>query len=51
MRIYLFILLLAATVTYLTTPAARLLARRYGAMTAVRSRDVHAVVTDRKSVV
>ncbi len=47
MRIYLFLLLVAATVTYLVTPAARLLARRYGAMTAVRERDVHSEVTPR----
>lgn len=47
MRVYLFILLLTAAVTYLTTPAARVLARRAGAMTAVRSRDVHTEVTPR----
>lgn len=47
MRVYLFIILLAAAVTYLCTPAARLLARRGGAMTAVRSRDVHDKVTPR----
>ncbi len=47
MRIYLFLLLVAAAVTYLVTPAARLLARRLGAMTAVRSRDVHDAVTPR----
>lgn len=47
MRIYLFVLLLAAAVTFLVTPAARLVARRLGAMTAVRSRDVHDVVTPR----
>jgi UDP-GlcNAc:undecaprenyl-phosphate GlcNAc-1-phosphate transferase len=46
-RIYLFVLLLAAAVTFLVTPAARLVARRVGAMTAVRSRDVHDVVTPR----
>ena len=43
MRIYLFLLLLAAAVTFLVTPAVRLLARRAGAMTAVRERDVHVV--------
>lgn len=47
MRIYLFILLVSAAVTFLTTPAVRLMARRAGAMTAVRSRDVHDAVTPR----
>lgn len=47
MRIYLFLLLLAAAVAYLVTPAVRLLARRAGAMTAVRDRDVHDAVTPR----
>lgn len=47
MRVYLFVLLVAAAVTYLCTPAARLLARRAGAMTAVRTRDVHDAVTPR----
>ena len=43
MRGYVFVLLVAATVTYLTTPAARRLARRLGAITPLRDRDVHAV--------
>lgn len=47
MRIYLFLLLLAAAVTFLVTPAVWLLARRVGAMTAVRERDVHDAVTPR----
>lgn len=47
MRIYLFVLLISAAVTYLITPAVRLLARRAGAMTAVRERDVHDAVTPR----
>lgn len=47
MRIYLFILCVAAAVTYLVTPAVRLMARRVGAMTAVRDRDVHHDVTPR----
>ncbi|WP_084252722.1 MraY family glycosyltransferase [Devriesea agamarum] len=47
MRVYLFLLVLSAAVTYLSTSAARLLARRIGAMTAVRARDVHTVVTPR----
>ncbi|MCS6710920.1 undecaprenyl/decaprenyl-phosphate alpha-N-acetylglucosaminyl 1-phosphate transferase [Brachybacterium sp. EF45031] len=47
MRIYLFLLLFSAAVTYLSTPAARLLARRLGAMTAVRARDMHDTVTPR----
>ncbi|WP_010534948.1 glycosyltransferase family 4 protein [Brachybacterium squillarum] len=47
MRIYLFLLLVSAAVTYLITPAIRLFARRYGAMTAVRERDVHDAATPR----
>ena len=43
MRGYLFVLLVAALVTYLTTGAARRLARRIGAITPVRERDVHTV--------
>jgi len=46
-RIYLFVLLISAAVAYLTTPAVRLAARRLGAMTAVRERDVHDAVTPR----
>jgi UDP-GlcNAc:undecaprenyl-phosphate/decaprenyl-phosphate GlcNAc-1-phosphate transferase len=42
-RGYIFVLLVAAAVTYLTTPAARRLARRIGAITPVRDRDVHTV--------
>lgn len=42
MRVYLLIMLVAATVTYLTTPLARWFALRMGAITAVRERDVHA---------
>jgi UDP-GlcNAc:undecaprenyl-phosphate GlcNAc-1-phosphate transferase len=42
-RGYLFVLLVAALVTYLTTGAARRLARRIGAITPVRERDVHTV--------
>jgi UDP-GlcNAc:undecaprenyl-phosphate GlcNAc-1-phosphate transferase len=42
-RGYLFVLLIAATVTYLTTPAVRRLSRRMGAVTAPRERDVHTV--------
>jgi UDP-GlcNAc:undecaprenyl-phosphate/decaprenyl-phosphate GlcNAc-1-phosphate transferase len=42
-KAYLFVLLLAAGVTYLTTGAARRLARRIGAITPVRERDVHTV--------
>lgn len=47
MRIYLLVLGLAAAVTYLVTPVARLLAYRVGAVTAVRKRDVHSVPTPR----
>jgi len=43
LRGYLFVLLIAATVTYLTTPAVRRLAPRIGAVTPVRERDVHTV--------
>jgi UDP-GlcNAc:undecaprenyl-phosphate/decaprenyl-phosphate GlcNAc-1-phosphate transferase len=42
-RVYLFVALIAALVTYVTTPAARRLARRIGAVTPVRERDVHTV--------
>lgn len=41
MRIYLLLMALAAVVTYLTTPMARVLAQRTHAITAVRERDVH----------
>jgi len=40
-RVYLLVMLLAAAVTYLTTPLARWLALRTGGLTAVRERDVH----------
>jgi UDP-GlcNAc:undecaprenyl-phosphate GlcNAc-1-phosphate transferase len=40
-RVYLLLALVAAAVTYLTTPIARWLALRTGAITAVRDRDVH----------
>jgi len=42
-RAYLFVLVVAAAVTYLFTPLARRIARRIGAITPVRDRDVHAV--------
>ncbi|MCA5893832.1 undecaprenyl/decaprenyl-phosphate alpha-N-acetylglucosaminyl 1-phosphate transferase [Isoptericola sp. NEAU-Y5] len=42
MRAYLLLMLVAAAVTYLSTPAARWIARRTNAITAVRARDVHA---------
>lgn len=41
MRIYLLLMAIAAVVTYLTTPLARVLAQRTNAITAVRDRDVH----------
>ncbi|WP_250444595.1 glycosyltransferase family 4 protein [Actinotalea sp. C106] len=47
MRVYLLVMLVAAAVTYLTTPLARWLALRSGAITAVRERDVHAIPTPR----
>lgn len=43
MRVYLILMLVAAAVTYLTTPLARWVALRVGAITAVRDRDVHVV--------
>lgn len=47
MRTYLLLMLVSAAVTYLTTPLARWLALRTGAITAVRDRDVHAIPTPR----
>lgn len=47
MRVYLLVLLVAAVVTFLTTPLARWVALRTGAMTAVRARDVHSTPTPR----
>ncbi len=47
MREYLLTAVVAATVTYLLTPIARRIALRWGAMTPVRDRDVHAVPTPR----
>ncbi len=47
MRVYLLVMLVAAVVTYLTTPLARWVAIRTGAVTALRARDVHAVPTPR----
>jgi len=46
-REYLLILFVAAAVTYLMTPVALRLAVRWGAMTEVRDRDVHAIPTPR----
>jgi UDP-GlcNAc:undecaprenyl-phosphate/decaprenyl-phosphate GlcNAc-1-phosphate transferase len=46
-RVYLLVLLIAAAVAYLTTPLARWCALRWGAITAVRDRDVHAIPTPR----
>src|SRR4051794_9974960 len=47
MREYLLILFVAAAVTYLLTPVAMRVAIRWGAMTEVRDRDVHAIPTPR----
>lgn len=47
MRVYLLVMLIAAIVTFLLTPLAQWIALRTGAMTAVRSRDVHTVPTPR----
>jgi len=46
-RVYVLALFIAASVTYLTTPLARWCALRWGAITAVRDRDVHAIPTPR----
>jgi UDP-GlcNAc:undecaprenyl-phosphate/decaprenyl-phosphate GlcNAc-1-phosphate transferase len=46
-REYLLVLCVAAAVTYVLTPVARRLATRWGAMTEVRDRDVHAIPTPR----
>lgn len=47
MKVYLTLLVIAALVTYVATPAMRYLAVRVGAVTAVRARDVHSVPTAR----
>ena len=47
MKVYVLLLLVAAAITYLTTPIARWIALRTGAITAVRARDVHSVPTPR----
>jgi UDP-GlcNAc:undecaprenyl-phosphate GlcNAc-1-phosphate transferase len=46
-REYIFLILIAAVVTYVATPAMRALAIRLHAYTSIRDRDVHAVVTPR----
>jgi UDP-GlcNAc:undecaprenyl-phosphate GlcNAc-1-phosphate transferase len=46
-KAYALVLLVAALTTYLLTPFARWLALRTGAVTAVRSRDVHKIPTPR----
>jgi UDP-GlcNAc:undecaprenyl-phosphate/decaprenyl-phosphate GlcNAc-1-phosphate transferase len=46
-RVYLLVGVLAAAVAYLMTPLARWCALRWGAITAVRDRDVHAIPTPR----
>ena len=47
MREYLLTAVVAAAVTYLLTPVVRRVALRWGAMTPVRDRDVHAIPTPR----
>lgn len=47
MKVYLILLVVAALVTYVATPAMRHLAVKVGAVTAVRARDVHAIPTAR----
>jgi UDP-GlcNAc:undecaprenyl-phosphate/decaprenyl-phosphate GlcNAc-1-phosphate transferase len=46
-RVYLLAMLISAAVAYLMTPLARWCALRWGAITAVRDRDVHAIPTPR----
>lgn len=47
MKVYLTILVVSALVTFVATPVMRRLAFRWGAVTAVRARDVHAKPTPR----
>lgn len=47
MRVYLLIMAISAAMTYLLVPLVHRLAIRVGAMTAVRSRDVHTLPTPR----
>ena len=47
MRAYLLVMVVAAAVTFLVIPLARRLGIAWGAMTAVRDRDVHAIPTPR----
>jgi UDP-GlcNAc:undecaprenyl-phosphate GlcNAc-1-phosphate transferase len=47
MRAYLLVIVVAAAVTYLTTPLVRRLAQRVGAITPLRDRDVHSVPVPR----
>ncbi|MEU4362539.1 MraY family glycosyltransferase [Promicromonospora sp. NPDC023987] len=47
MRVYLLLMLVAAAVTFLTTPFARWVALQTSAISAVRARDVHQVPTPR----
>ena len=47
MRAYLLVVVVAAAVTYLTTPLVRRLAQRVGAITPLRDRDVHTVPVPR----
>lgn len=47
MRVYLLLMLVAAAVTFLTTPFARWVALKTSAISAVRARDVHMVPTPR----
>ena len=47
MRTYLLVLVVAAAVTFISTPVARVLARRMHAITPVRDRDVHTIPVPR----
>jgi len=47
MRVYLFVLVISALITYLVTPMVQVIARGVGAMAPVRDRDIHTVPTPR----
>ncbi|HEX2808430.1 MAG TPA: undecaprenyl/decaprenyl-phosphate alpha-N-acetylglucosaminyl 1-phosphate transferase, partial [Kineosporiaceae bacterium] len=47
MRAYVYVMFVAAAVTFLVTPLVRRIARRIGAITPVRDRDVHTVPVPR----
>ncbi|MDR3151895.1 MAG: undecaprenyl/decaprenyl-phosphate alpha-N-acetylglucosaminyl 1-phosphate transferase, partial [Bifidobacteriaceae bacterium] len=47
MKIYLFLSLISAIITFLVTPVIRLFAIKIGAVTSVRKRDIHKIPTPR----